>query len=55
MHPFVLSRADDVATAVAAHPGDQTLAFIAGGTDLLGLIKDQPMFHQLQPVSSCYQ
>lgn len=41
MHPFTLSGADDVATAVAAHAGDQELAFIAGGTDLLGLIKDR--------------
>jgi xanthine dehydrogenase YagS FAD-binding subunit len=41
MHPFALSRADNVATAVAAHAGDPQLAFIAGGTDLLGLIKDR--------------
>src|ERR1700758_1409400 len=41
MHPFALSRADDPATAIAAHAGDPQLAFIAGGTDLLGLIKDR--------------
>jgi len=41
MHPFGLSRADDAAMAIAAHAGDPELAFIAGGTDLLGLIKDR--------------
>jgi xanthine dehydrogenase YagS FAD-binding subunit len=41
MHPFGLSRADDPATASAAHARDPQLAFIAGGTDLLGLIKDR--------------
>src|SRR5918996_5067083 len=41
MHPFTLSRADDPATAVAAHAEDPHLAFIAGGTDLLGLMKDR--------------
>jgi xanthine dehydrogenase YagS FAD-binding subunit len=41
MHPFALSRADDPATAIAAHARDPLLAFIAGGTDLLGLIKDR--------------
>src|ERR1700752_12319 len=40
MHPFALSRADDLAKAIAAHAMDGQLAFIAGGTDLLGLIKD---------------
>jgi xanthine dehydrogenase YagS FAD-binding subunit len=40
MHPFALSRAKDLAKAVAAHAMDEQLAFIAGGTDLLGLIKD---------------
>src|SRR5258706_16225927 len=40
MHQFALSRADDLAQAVAYHAGDPDLAFIAGGTDLLGLIKD---------------
>jgi xanthine dehydrogenase YagS FAD-binding subunit len=41
MHPFVLSRADDPAEAVAAHARDPVLAFIAGGTDLIGLMKDK--------------
>ena len=41
MHPFALSRADDVAKAVAAHAQDPQLAFIAGGTDLIGLMKDR--------------
>jgi xanthine dehydrogenase YagS FAD-binding subunit len=41
MHPFSLSRTDDPAKAIAAHAEDAQLAFIAGGTDLLGLIKDR--------------
>jgi len=41
MHPFRLSRADDLAQAVAAHAMDGQAAFIAGGTDLLGLMKDR--------------
>lgn len=41
MHPFTLSRADDTAQAIAAHAVDPQLAFIAGGTDLIGLIKDR--------------
>src|SRR6267142_1994054 len=41
MHLFALSRADDAAKAIAAHAQDPQLAFIAGGTDLLGLIKDR--------------
>ena len=41
MHPFTLSTADDPATAIAAHAQDPELAFIAGGTDLLGLMKDR--------------
>src|SRR6201982_3961131 len=41
MHPFALSRAHDVAKAIAAHAEDPHLAFIAGGTDLLGLMKDR--------------
>src|SRR5256712_7710317 len=40
MHPFALSRADDPAKAIAAHAQDPQLAFIAGGTDLIGLMKD---------------
>src|SRR5207248_2313964 len=41
MHPFALSRADDPAKAIAAHAQDPHLAFIAGGTDLIGLMKDR--------------
>ncbi|HEX9522554.1 MAG TPA: xanthine dehydrogenase family protein subunit M [Reyranella sp.] len=41
MHRFSLSRAGDAVTAIAAHAHDPTLAFIAGGTDLLGLMKDR--------------
>ena len=41
MHPFSLSRVDNVASAIAAHAGDDQLAFIAGGTDLVGLMKDR--------------
>jgi len=41
MHPFALSRTDTPAHAVAAHARDPQLAFIGGGTDLLGLIKDR--------------
>src|SRR5260221_5584890 len=40
MHPFALSRADDPAQAIAAHALDPQLAFIAGGSDLIGLMKD---------------
>jgi xanthine dehydrogenase YagS FAD-binding subunit len=40
-HPFALSRADDPGEAVAAHARDPGLAFIAGGTDLIGLMKDR--------------
>jgi xanthine dehydrogenase YagS FAD-binding subunit len=41
MHPFALSRADDPARAIEAHALDPHLTFIAGGTDLIGLIKDR--------------
>jgi FAD binding domain in molybdopterin dehydrogenase len=41
MHPFLLSRADDPAEAITAHAQDPHLAFIAGGTDLIGLMKDR--------------
>jgi xanthine dehydrogenase YagS FAD-binding subunit len=44
MHPFALSRADDTVKAIAAHASDSQLAFIAGGTDLIGLIKDRATF-----------
>ena len=41
MHPFTLSRPADISEAIAAHVQDAQLAFIAGGTDLIGLIKDR--------------
>ncbi len=41
MHPFSISRAVDARSAIMMHGGDQGVAFIAGGTDLLGLIKDR--------------
>src|ERR1700741_1039873 len=41
MHPFALSLAVDASSAIAAHADDSRLAFIAGGTALLGLIKDR--------------
>lgn len=41
MHPFALASANDEATAIAAHAHDSELAFIAGGTDLIGLMKDR--------------
>lgn len=44
MQQFVYSRADDPAKAVAAHALDRQLAFIAGGTDILGLMKDGATF-----------
>jgi xanthine dehydrogenase YagS FAD-binding subunit len=40
MHPFTFSRATDPAAAIAARAQDPHLAFIAGGTDLIGLMKD---------------
>jgi len=47
MHPFALSRADDPAKAIAAHAQDPQLAFIAGGTDLIGLMKDRAQLPEL--------
>jgi xanthine dehydrogenase YagS FAD-binding subunit len=41
VHPFALSIAHEPAQAIAEHLQDPHLAFIAGGTDLLGLIKDR--------------
>src|SRR6266566_7762590 len=40
MHTFIFSRAADLTKAIAAHAQDPHLAFIAGGTDLIGLMKD---------------
>ena len=44
MHPFALSRPTDISAAIAAHARDAHLAFIAGGTDLIGLMKDRVTF-----------
>jgi xanthine dehydrogenase YagS FAD-binding subunit len=41
MHHFTLLTAEDPAQAIAAHTEDHHIAFIAGGTDLLGLMKDR--------------
>src|SRR5690242_3997529 len=41
MHPFAISTADGPAEAIAAQARDPQLAFIAGGTDLIGLMKDR--------------
>ncbi len=41
MHPFSLSRTDDLGKAITVHATDGQVAFIAGGTDLLGLMKDR--------------
>ena len=41
MHPFALTRAEDPALAIEAHAADTRLAYVAGGTDLLGLMKDR--------------
>ena len=41
MHSFSYSKATDPEAAIAAHAQDPQLAFIAGGTDLLGLMKDR--------------
>jgi xanthine dehydrogenase YagS FAD-binding subunit len=41
VHPFTITRVDDPGSAITAHGADRAVAFIAGGTDLLGLIKDR--------------
>ena len=41
MHPFSISQATDIDLAMAAHARDPSLAFVAGGTDLVGLMKDR--------------
>src|SRR5579864_3302440 len=41
MHQFTLSRPANISAAIAAHARDAHLAFIAGGTDLIGLMKDR--------------
>jgi xanthine dehydrogenase YagS FAD-binding subunit len=44
MHPFTLSRATNAVEAIKAHAAEPLLAFIAGGTDLIGLMKDRTIF-----------
>src|ERR1700730_11846129 len=41
MRPLAVLRAEYPAKAIAAHALDPELAFIAGGTDLIGLMKDR--------------
>jgi xanthine dehydrogenase YagS FAD-binding subunit len=41
VHPFKVSTATDAPAAIAAHVRETDLTFIAGGTDLLGLMKDR--------------
>ena len=41
MYPFAYARAEDAMEAIAAHADDMHLAFVAGGTDLFGLMKDR--------------
>src|ERR1700733_10755677 len=45
MHPFTLSTPKDLDAAAAAHARDSGVMFIAGGTDLMGLMKD----HVVEP------
>ena len=39
--PLPFRELNDPAKAIAAHARDPQLAFIAGGTDLIGLMKDR--------------
>lgn len=41
MHSFTISRATEVSAAITEHIEDPQLTFIAGGTDLIGLMKDR--------------
>src|SRR5947208_225858 len=41
MHAFTLSRPTDISAAIVAHAQNAQFAFIAGGTDLIGLMKDR--------------
>jgi len=41
MHPFTISRPTDISSAIATHAQNAQVAFIAGGTDLIGLMKDR--------------
>src|SRR5438477_342057 len=54
MHPFTYSRAADPAAAIAEHAQDPHLAFIAGGTDLLGLMKDRAARHGLNRLHAIF-
>ncbi len=40
MNPFTYTRADDVATPCARSPSDRAAKFIAGGTNLIDLMKE---------------
>ncbi len=51
MHPFALASANDPATAIAAHADDPELAFIAGGPDLIGPMKDRAAL----PIEASYR
>ena len=56
MHPFALASANDPATAIAAHADDPELAFIAGGPDLIGLMKDRAALPiEALPEGGCIQ
>src|SRR3984893_2403735 len=46
MHPFSLSAVKEVDLAIRAHARDLDTAFIAGGTDLVGLMKDRVVLPQ---------
>ncbi len=41
MQPLTITTAVDVDSAIAVHAIDPSVAFIAGGTDLIGLMKDR--------------
>jgi xanthine dehydrogenase YagS FAD-binding subunit len=41
MQPLMITTPADVDSAIAAHASDSSVAFIAGGTDLIGLMKDR--------------
>ena len=41
MHPFTITSPADLDSAIAMHADDPLAAFIAGGTDLIGLMKDR--------------
>src|SRR5881409_3234188 len=41
MHPFALASANDPVAAIAVYVNDPDLAYIAVGTDLIGLMKDR--------------